>query len=199
MRFNKIRLPLALAALVPLMAASTRAPLDVQPESRLWIAGTSTVRSFQCQAGAFDAKVESVSGADAVAAVLAGEKAVSGVEVVIPAEKLDCRNGTMNEHMRKAIRANEFPTIVFRASSYDLAGANDGVAVTLTGSLTLGGVEKPITVEALAKSGAHGTLTVSGTHEVRMTEFGLKPPTLMLGTMKVGEKITVGFDIVLKN
>jgi hypothetical protein len=32
-----------------------------------------------------------------------------------------------------------------------------------------------------------------------MTEFGLKPPTLMLGTMKVDEKITVGFDVVLKN
>jgi hypothetical protein len=32
-----------------------------------------------------------------------------------------------------------------------------------------------------------------------MTEFGLKPPTLMLGTMKVDEKLTVGFDVVLKN
>jgi hypothetical protein len=32
-----------------------------------------------------------------------------------------------------------------------------------------------------------------------MTEFGLKPPTLMLGTMKVDERVTVGFDVVLKN
>jgi len=186
--------------LLPALAASPRrnTPLDLQPESRLWVAGTSTVRAFQCQAGAFDAKVES-SSADAVAAVLAGEKAVSTVEVTVPAEKLDCRNGTMNEHMRKAIKAKEFPTVVFRATSYDLARTSESVGVTLNGSLTLGGVEKPITVQAQAKPGADGMLVVSGTREIRMTEFGLKPPTLMLGTMKVDEKITVGFEVVLKN
>ena len=190
----------ALVMLLPALAASSRrdTPLDLQPESRLWVAGTSTVRAFQCQAGAFDAKVES-SGADAVAAVLAGEKAVSTVEVTVPAEKLDCRNGTMNEHMRKAIKAKEFPTVVFRATSYDLARTSESVGVTLNGSLTLGGVEKPITVQAQARPGADGMLVVSGTREIRMTEFGLKPPTLMLGTMKVDEKITVGFEVVLKN
>ena len=196
-----VQATVALVMLLPALAASPRRDpraLDLQPESRLWVAGTSTVRAFQCQAGAFDAKVES-SGADAVAAVLAGEKAVSTVEVTVPAEKLDCRNGTMNEHMRKAIKAKEFPTVVFRATSYDLARTSESVGVTLNGSLTLGGVEKPITVKAQAKPGADGTLVVSGTREVRMTEFGLKPPTLMLGTMKVDEKITVGFEVVLKN
>jgi len=188
--------------LLPALAATPRRDpalaLDLQPESRLWVAGTSTVRAFQCQASAFDAMIES-SSADAVAAVLAGEKAVSQVAVTIPSEKLDCRNGTMNEHLRKAIKAKEFPTVVFRASSYDLSRANESVGVTLNGSLTLGGVEKPIAVKAQAKPGADGTLIVSGTREIKMTEFGLKPPTLMLGTMKVDEKITVGFEVVLKN
>ena len=198
MSFNRM-VTLVLVTLLPALAAATRHDaLDLQPESRLWVAGTSTVRSFQCQAATFDAKLES-AGTDPVAAVLAGQKAVSTVEVTVPVEKLDCRNGTMNEHMRKALKAKEFPTVVFRAATYELTRANDTVAVTLNGSLTLGGVEKPITVKAQAKSGANGTLIVSGTREVRMTEFGLKPPTLMLGTMKVDERITVGFDVVLKN
>ena len=77
--------------------------------------------------------------------------------------------------------------------------ALQSVGVTLNGTLTLGGVEKPITVNAQAKPGTDGTLIVSGTREVRMTEFSLKPPTLMLGTMKVDEKLTVGFEVVLKN
>ena len=197
---TQVQATVALFMLLPALAAAPRrdAALDLQPESRLWVSGTSTVRSFQCQASAFDAKVES-SGADAVAAVLAGEKAVSTIEVTVPAEKLDCRNGTMNEHMRKALKAKEFPTVVFRATSYDLARGTESVGVTLNGTLTLGGVEKPITVNAQAKPGTDGTLVVSGTREVRMTEFGLKPPSLMLGTMKVDEKITVGFEVVLKN
>ena len=200
MHFNRLHVSLGLALLLPAIVAATRIDtlLDVQPESRLWVAGPSTVRSFQCQAAAFDAKVTS-TGTDAVAAVLAGEKAVSSVEVTIPVERLDCRNGTMNEHLRKSLKAKENPTVVFRADTYDLARSGDSVAVTLNGSLTLGGVAKPITVKALAKEGANGTLIVSGTREVRMTEFGLKPPTLMLGTLKVDEKITVGFDVVLKN
>ena len=198
MSFNRFRLPLVLAVLAPVVAAATRAPLDLQPESKLWVAGTSTVRAFQCQAGAFDAKVEA-AGTDAVAAILAGEKAVSSVEVTVPAEKLDCRNGTMNEHMRKALKSKEFPTVVFRASTYDLARSSESVGVTLNGSLTMGGVEKPVTIKATAKPGPDGALVVSGTRDVRMTEFGLKPPTLMLGTLKVDDKITVGFEVVLKN
>jgi hypothetical protein len=31
-----------------------------------------------------------------------------------------------------------------------------------------------------------------------MTEFGLRPPSLMLGTMKVRDKVTVNFDLYLK-
>ena len=200
MDLNRIPIALALAALLPVTIAAVRlaTPLDLQPESQLWVAGTSTVRSFRCQAGTFDAKVGS-SAAEAVVAVLAGEKAVSAVEVTVPVDRLDCRNSTMNEHMRKALKAKDHPTVVFRAEAYDLASSSDSVAVTMTGNLTLGGVEKPITIKAHAKPGPNGTLVVSGTREVRMTEFGLKPPTLMLGTMKVDERVTVGFDVVLKN
>ena len=195
MFLTPVRITLALAALVP---AFTVGPIDMQPESRLWISGTSTVRSFECQARSFDAKLES-TGKAAVDALLAGEKIVSSVEVTVPVEELDCRNGTMNEHMRKALKAAQHPTVVFRIDAYELTRSDDGVAVTLNGTLTLGGVEKPITVNAQAKPGENGTLLVSGTREVRMTEFGLKPPTLMLGTLKVDERIKVGFDVILKD
>jgi hypothetical protein len=31
-----------------------------------------------------------------------------------------------------------------------------------------------------------------------MSEFGVKPPTLMLGAIKVKDKIVVGYDIVIR-
>ena len=199
MLLTPFRATLALAVLLPAaLGIAARRPIDMQPESRLWIAGTSTVRSFQCQASTFEAKIESAPNG-AVAAVLAGEKAVSNVTVTVPVEQIDCKNGTMNEHMRKALKASQNPTVTFKVTTYDLARANDVVDVTLNGTLTIGGVEKPVTINAQAKPGENGTLLVSGTREVRMTEFGLKPPTLMLGTMKVDERVKVGFDIVLKD
>jgi hypothetical protein len=171
--------------------------LSLQPQSRLWIEGTSSLRGFECQAGSFDARVAAASPG-AVAAVLAGQKAVTTVEVRVPARQLDCANGTMNEHMLKSLKADEHPEISFRLSSYELSRVGDASRVKLNGTLNLGGTQKPISFEADAREAAGGALQVRGTHEIRMTEFGLKPPTLMMGTLKVNERVKVHFDLVLK-
>jgi hypothetical protein len=42
-------------------------------------------------------------------------------------------------------------------------------------------------------------LHVNGVYELRMTDYGLKPPTLMFGRIKVGETVMVGFDLLLKS
>lgn len=175
----------------------TRA-LTLQPESRLWVDGTSTVRSFTCKASTFDASISTTQDA-AVVAVLGGEKAVDAVTLTVPAARLDCNNGTMNSHMLKALKATDHPQITFRMDSYDLAPAGAGMVGTLRGDLTLGGVTKPIVVEAVAADGGDATLLVTGTHVLKMTDYGLKPPSLMLGTMKVGDAVTVGFELRLKN
>jgi polyisoprenoid-binding protein YceI len=172
------------------------APLSLAPQSRLWVDGTSTVRSFQCKATALEAEVSAAP--NAVAGVLAGEKAVKSVEFRVPAAKLDCGNGTMNEHMLKALKAKEHAAIVFRVASYEVAKGAEGVTGTLTGTLTLGGVQKTITVEATGRDAAGGALRVAGAYPLRMSDYGLKAPTLMFGTMKVGDVVKVGFDLVLK-
>lgn len=185
--------------LAPAAIAWTSAsePLTLQPKSRLWINGTSTVRAFQCSATAFETKVES-SAPGAVSAVVAGTKAVTSAELVVPTAKMDCNNGTMNEHMLKALKAKDNPTITFRISTYELTKAGNGVDGTAKGELTLGGVTKPITVTAHATQEPGGVLRVTGSQDIRMTEWGLKPPTLMLGTLKVNELVKVSFDLLLK-
>ncbi|HEX6058169.1 MAG TPA: YceI family protein [Gemmatimonadaceae bacterium] len=191
---------LAAFALAPVLVAWPAAmnTMSLETGSTLSVKGTSTVRSFECKASALEARVETV-GPGAAVAVVAGEKAVIAAAVDVPAAKLDCSNGTMNDHMRKALKAKENPVIGFRVVSYDLARATAGTTVTMAGELALGGVTKPITVTATATETPDGMLRVAGTHEIKMTEFGLKPPSLMMGTMKVGDKVTVGFDLLLKD
>jgi polyisoprenoid-binding protein YceI len=172
--------------------------MTLQSGSRLWVRGTSTVRSFECRAVELDARVET-SGPGAAVAVAAGEKAVTRAAVDVSSAKLDCSNGTMNDHMRKALKATANPVIGFRVASYDLAKGAVGATVTMAGELALGGVTRPIIVVATAIEEANGQLRIAGTHEVKMTEFGLKPPSLMMGTMKVADKVTVGFDLLLKD
>jgi polyisoprenoid-binding protein YceI len=171
--------------------------MTLQPQSRLWVEGTSTVRGYDCTAQKFDARVET-NRPNAVSAVLAGEKAVTTVELTVTANQLDCANGTMNTHMLRALKASEHPEISFRLSSYELAQASEGTQVTLTGTLSLGGTQKPVTLNALAQEASNGTLRIVGSHEIRMTEFGLRPPTLMMGTLRVNERVQVNFDLVLR-
>ena len=78
----------------------------------------------------------------------------------------------------------------------EVAKGGEGVKGTLTGTLTLGGTQKTITVEATGRD-ASGSLRVAGVHEIKLSEYGLKAPTLMFGTMKVGDAVKVNFDLLL--
>jgi polyisoprenoid-binding protein YceI len=197
-RSFRIAVPvLTLSALLPVLAwTSINERLNLQPESKLWVDGTSTVKSWTCKASEVDAVVNGAP--NAITQVIAGEKAITDVRVRIEAAKLDCSNGTMNDHMRKALKAEASPVIDFKLSGYDVSRAADGVTGTINGTLSLGGVQKPIAITAAGKTEG-GALRVTGSYPLKMTEYGLKPPTLMFGRIKVGETVTVKFDLLLKS
>lgn len=183
------------ALLVAVTGAWTPAsPVDLDSVSRIWVDGTSTVRGFTCKAQVLTAQIEGGSTAFAKA-ILGGEKVVRGVRLTVPSAKLDCGNGTMNDHMMKAMKTKEHADITWTLDSYELNGA----VATLNGTLQMGGTEKAISFPVELKDGPDGALKVTGTYELNMRDYGLTPPSLMFGTMKVGEKVKVGFELVLKD
>jgi polyisoprenoid-binding protein YceI len=199
MRTNIKTTFLALAIILPVSGAWSVANelLVLQPQSRLWIDGTSTVRSFSCKAGEVNAVVEA-NGANAIPSLLTGDKGVKAVRVTVPSERMDCGNGTMNDHMKKALKVAESPTITFTLTDYAVTRNADGIAGTITGTLDLGGVTKSISFEATGKPEG-GMLRVDGAYDLRMTDYGLKPPSLMFGRIKVRDIVKVNFDLLLKS
>jgi polyisoprenoid-binding protein YceI len=172
--------------------------LTLQPGSRLWFDGSSSVKDFTCKAEKVDATVVTVA-ANAAASIVAGEKSVTSADLSVPVISLDCDNGTMNGHMRKALDVKTYPTIAFALRSYDLVRSAESVAVTLTGTLTIHGTPQPVTLQAQATGSADGMLHLTGLYELNMKEYGVKPPSLMLGTMNVREKVKVRFDLLLRD
>jgi polyisoprenoid-binding protein YceI len=171
--------------------------LSLTPQSSIWLEGTSTVKNFKCSTKALQATID--ASADAVRAVLGGDKAVTNVQLTVPEKSLDCGNGTMNGHMLEALKQKEHPDISFKLVSYDLAKADSGETGTLNGVLTINGTDQTIALPVSLKEGAASTLRVTGKYELNMKDYGVKPPSLMLGTMKVGPKVTVNFDLLLKS
>ncbi len=147
----RIILTNAAAALLVLVPSRTATELAVQPESRLWVEGTSTIKSFTCKVPEFALKV-SGDGA-VVTGVLSAHKAVKTVELTLASAKIDCGSGTMNDHIEEAVKAEVAPTIKFTLSGYDVTKDSTGVGGTIRGALSLGGVEKPIDVVATATDG----------------------------------------------
>ena len=186
----------ALAFALPVMAWRPSAEqLTLQPESRLWVEGKSTIKDFSCKAVELDASIDAVP--NAVTKVAAGEKAIHAVRITVPAEKMDCGNGTMNDHMRKALKVGENPTIVFKLTSYDVSKTASGTAGTLTGTLSLGGQHKTVVIPAEGSTEG-GALHVTGAYELKMSDYDLTPPSLMFGRIKVRDAVNVKFDLLIK-
>jgi polyisoprenoid-binding protein YceI len=171
--------------------------LTLKPDSRLWVEGGSSVRDWTCKAPVLEATIASTEG-DAIGAVLAGKNAVTTVKFGVPVEKMDCGNGTMNGHMKKALKAAEFPSIAFQLETYSLAKGDTVTTGTLNGTLTLGGVARTIALPVTLKQAPEGALRVAGVYELNMRDYQLQPPSLMMGTLKVREKVKVNFDLLLK-
>jgi hypothetical protein len=110
------------------VSAFTAAPrnLNLGKESRLWFDGTSTVRSFKCSA----TKVDVAAMGEPTAAPA---EIVKSASLVVPVQQIDCGNKTMNEHMRKALKADQFQQISWSLTSSDVLGST----VTLLGKLTI--------------------------------------------------------------
>jgi hypothetical protein len=181
------------------VAALLAAPLhSLQPESRLWLEGGSTVRSYKCAATELVGEVR--TSPDQPLPPLAGLAAVvREAGITVPVARLDCDNGTMNDHMRKALKATEHETITYRLDTFEVAAGGEGAGqVELKGRLTIVGEERPVVFPAEIALTPDGTIRLQGQVELDMTEFGVKPPRLMLGTLKVHDKVTVHFDVAFK-
>ena len=175
-----------LASVTGAARAANPDTLSLSKESRLWLEGTSTVRSFKCTASKLTVSVATNPNGSP-------DELVKSASVSVPVESLDCANDTMNGHMRKALKADANPTISWKMNSYRVSGTT----VVMNGLLTIAGKQNEIEITGSGVAEPNGTIRIKGSKEFNMTQYGVKPPSLMMGTMKVRDPVKVSFDLVL--
>lgn len=186
-----MRAGVAFFAAVLAIAAGASAELSSEP-GQITIAGTSTVRSWTCEVQPTVEVMMSEAGADAL---LRGERSVEDVAVTVQVADVDCNNAKMNDHLRKALKASDHPAIRYELSTYDVAQTPEGASVQAQGELTIAGATQPVTMTITLVRDVDGAVRAHGEHQIVMPQYGVKPPSLMFGTMKVGEKVTITFDV----
>lgn len=183
-----------LLAPAPLAAQDGAAAFAVTGTLR--VDGGSTVRSWSCEASTLDVRIDANPGASLTSEGVAA--AVRALQVAVPTARMDCDNDTMNDHMWNALERDRHPEIRFRMARYTATPAEAGaLAIRLEGELDMTGQTHPVTLE-LRGTPHEGGLQITGTHTLNMTRWGIRPPRLMLGTLRVHEEVTLHLDLTLR-
>lgn len=176
-----VRFVTAVAVALALLAGS---PAAAQSTVDFTVSGTSTVRGWTC----------SVSG---TAAVTPGSSTpapgfgagVQSAKLTVPVADFECPDETMTEHLMDAMKPGEFAEITFQLDSYEASG-NGAEA---TGALTIQAVTRPVSFPiSLTPSGAG--VAIAGEVGLDMTEYGVEPPVVLLGLLRVGPEIRIQFE-----
>jgi polyisoprenoid-binding protein YceI len=177
--------------LILTLAMPTAAPLTVAPESRLWVEGDSTMHKWSCQATTLEISAEALPG-------LPGElPTVTSLRVVVPVASLQSGQDGLDEKLREALQAKQHPRIEYAMASLrprpgDAGGTRQ---LELAGALTVAGRTRDAPVSITATLLPDGSIAVNGMAPLRMSDFGVKPPTAMFGLIKAADAVTVKFEL----
>lgn len=179
-------------------AAAAQGPsavrLRLEPGSELTIDGTSSMHAFHCKTSKMNAYVDVDPGYTKDLTKVT--RPIVSVQVNIVVKTLSCGNGKMDENMYSTLKANEHQIIKYKLSGYDiLNGSSSAFAANTKGTLTVAGKEKDIDMKINASRLSEGKATAEGEETILMSDFGIKAPSFMFGTLKVGNEVKVKFTL----
>lgn len=193
--------------IIVLVAAATLAakPLEpveysvtLDPSSEIRIEGSSTLGRFDCVASSFrgsGAVAPNAKEAARTRPAAAGEGARANLSVEVAS--FDCGMGAMNRDLVRALQGHAHPQIEFKMKHAHVIDRDDDRArIHVTGTIQIAGVEQSIATVVQAEQIATRRFRVTGSKRLFMTDFGISPPTALLGLIRADDRITVNFDLV---
>jgi len=203
---KRILATLVLAALGGTASLAQAAPgeLTLRAGSKLWLTGSSTVHDYSSQASNLDVAFRcdpalwpaGATGGDAVEGLIHA-KGVTAIDVVVPVTGLKSGKDGLDRNMYKALLAPQHPEIRFTMAGYEMGAANDSAGtIEARGMLKVAGVEREILMSATARREGE-TVRLRCDVPLLMTQFGIKPPKMMLGAIRTSDKVVVHIDLVI--
>jgi len=171
----------------------------LKPESRVWLTGDSTLHPYASTATVIDlqADFQPLGAASSVGETLS-QSEVQTFKVTIPVTGLKSGEKGLDKNLYKALKEDTSPSIQFQLSDKRLLSGLPAAGIhqlTSNGVLTIAGKENAIQIDSqfeLLPTGIH----IFGTKNLLMTDYGVKPPTI-LAFIKVKNEVTVHFDLIL--
>ena len=120
---------------------------------------------------------------------------VQNLVIAFDAASLESGRGSiMDRNARRALKADEHPKITFKM--LELITAPDGKQEA-RGELTAAGVTREVTFSLLCRLN-NGTVQARGSTHIKLTDFGIKPPVALAGTLKTGDAVSLEFILMFE-
>jgi polyisoprenoid-binding protein YceI len=172
----------------PAKAASVKAE-----STRVTIKGTSTLHEWTMEGTTINGTVDT----DPNVWRAAGEKPAN-VSVTIPVASIKSDHAKMDDLMRDALKSKANPTIRYEMATGGLTkSTGDSFIVRTNGKLSIAGTTRDVTMDVTATRLGDGRYLLAGELPIHMKDYGVKPPTAMLGTIKAGPDVTIAFRWVV--
>lgn len=155
--------------------------------SKLIIEGTSSIHDWEMEADDFKAETLLKMDGNAISEI-------SKIEFKTPVSGLKSGKSIMDSKAHDALKEKKFPEIKFmlnKNSNVNISGSK----ANLTGLLTIAGKSKEVKLTADLDIENQQKFLVSGSVPIKMSDFGIDPPTAMMGAMKTGNEVVVKFNL----
>jgi hypothetical protein len=114
------------------------------------------------------------------------------LKFTVAAKNLTSGKSSMDGRTYKSIKGSEFPKITYQLTSATVTMVQSNkYAIQTSGKLTIAGKTQVIAMKVMALVNADRSITCHGTEKLMLTDYGIAPPSFMLGAMKVGNDLTI--------
>jgi polyisoprenoid-binding protein YceI len=149
------------------------------------VEGTSTLHAWTMQGSTIGGTIDTSA-------------ATPKVTVTIPVTSIKSEHAKMDKLMAEALKAKQHPHIRYELTTATPQNDSETFVTKTKGNLTIAGVTREVVIDVQGSRNADGKYTLTGTAPLKMTSFGIKPPTAMLNTIKTGDDVKVTFRWVVE-
>ena len=207
---------LLLLSVMSVVFAANGAQLVASAGSQLTLQGSSNVKDWRCSGTTLDGRMEVAAPLTQINNIIdriedgdvarLDPRAASFPQptfaLEVPVASLRCGNRQMERDMYRALRSDANPTIEFRFSGlvggveHDIDAKN--YRATIAGELSLAGTSRKVRVAVVAERVSRDRFRLRARLPLRMTDFGVTPPTALFGMVKAKDDLVVTFDLYLQ-
>lgn len=109
------------------------------------------------------------------------------------------KGSVMDSKTKEALKGDKHPVITYKLKQVAIQEQKNKISLLKTeGSLTIAGVTRQVKMDVFARQLPNGDIEVWGANDLKMSDYGMKAPTALMGSIKTGDQVKVTFSVVLK-